>query len=312
MVDELKLGPYAIALLPLYAGPLPAVKSGSESEALALLLNDAVQGEQGREIADAIEQRREGGDVIVYVTPAKDALDDRQLRADWAQKTGETVELGAVARVGMMGRSDTLAVSWDALRKALTELRAIRAAWRPEPGPWLFRCPGKSAFTTPEDHERIKTLENEATAIDELDLHSEVGAEPVDLIARRRRFLSKCEEAGVFAEDYAAEREKWLDYWFAERLLALRHAAQQLRSWGLLPTDLEVSQSRVCLDYVRLELWPRGENGERLARAALRLLQSPPEGEQGLIVERVGGNVSMRVWWRRDSHRPMLLAIART
>ena len=92
MVEELRIGPYMIALLPLHAGPLPAVKSGSESEALALLLNDAVQDEKGRDIAAAIEQGREGGDVMVDVTPAEDESRDRQLCADWAQKSGETVD----------------------------------------------------------------------------------------------------------------------------------------------------------------------------------------------------------------------------
>lgn len=310
MVADLRIGPYVIKLLPLHAGPLPGVQSGSESEALALLLNDAVQNEQGRAIIAAIEQGREGGDVIAYVTPATDESDDVQLRSEWSRKAGETLQAGAVARVGMMGRGDTLAVSWDALRKALTQLQSIRGAWHPEPGPWLFCRTAKSPFITPEDYGRIKKLEEEGTAIDDLDLRSEVGAESVALIARRRQWLLACEEAGVFAEDFPAEREKWLDYWFSKRLLALRHAAQQLRAWGLLEASQEPSQGRVCLDYVRLELWPPREDGKNWAQSVLRLLGTSSEGVQGVIVEHMGGRKVTRVWWRRDSDRPMLLAVA--
>ncbi len=291
MVETLNVAPYSIRLLPLYDGPLPKVETGSESEALALLLNDAVVNPGAEAIAEAIEQSREGGDEIVSVTPDSDDP--------------------ALARIGMMGRRDTITVTWDALRKALADLRSIRAAWQPEPGPWLFVRTGKSPFVTPQDHERIKKLEEEAAAIDALDFEAEVGDEPLELIERRRRFLLDSEDAGVFATDYSDEREKWLDYWFASRLLALRRAALKLRSWGLLGASEDPSRGRVCLDYTRLELWPPGENGQNWGESALKLMKEPTEGLQGAIIERVGGKTTMRVWWRRDGDNPMLLAVAK-
>ncbi len=291
MVETLNIGPYSIRLLPLYDGPLPKADAGSESEALALLLNDAVVNPGAEALAEAIEQSREGGDEIVSVTPDSDDP--------------------ALARIGMMGRRDTLTVTWDALRKGLAELRSIRAAWRPEPGPWLFLRQGRSPFVTPQDHERIKKLEEEAAAIDALDTEAEVGDEPQELIGRRRRFLLDCEDAGLFATDYSDEREKWLDYWFASRLLALRRAALKLRLWGLLGASEDPSRGRVCLDYTRLELWPPGENGQKWGESALKLMKAPTAGLQGAIIERVGGKTTIRVWWRRDGYNPMLLAVAK-
>jgi hypothetical protein len=277
---------------------------------LATLLNHAIVNQPENDLAAAIMARREGSDPIAYVSPPNDEEDDRALRAAWAELAGESLPAGGVARVGMAGRDDTIPISWAALTSGLAELLSIRASWRPEPGPWLFIRPTHSAYVTPQDCEQIKTLETEAAAIDEMDAHAQVGDEPMTLIERRRIFLKHCQDAGIFAPDFPEARRFWLDYWFAERLSALRRAAVQLRSWGLLGEEEEPLTGRLCLDYARHELWPPGENGQRWARAGIRLVTPSLSGEQGVIVERVGGTTT-RFWWRRDGDAPSLLAIAR-
>jgi hypothetical protein len=291
----------------LYEAPLLQVEEGGETEALASLLNHAVVNRPENGLAEAIRGGREGSDPITYVSPAA-AADDLALRKAWAQKTGELLEPGSMALVGVMGREDPLPVSWRALRQGLAGLQSIRAAWHPDRGPWLFARPVRSQFVTPQDHELINKLEAEAVAIDGLDFQAEVGEEPVSLIERRRIFLRECQEAGIFASDLSEAREHWLGYWFAERLLALRRAAAQLRSWGLLADDRGPLDGAACLDYVRHQLWPRGDDGQKWARAAVRLLEPPPGGDQGIILEIVGSRAT-KIWWRRDGDRPALLAI---
>jgi hypothetical protein len=307
MVETLRIGPYALRVVPLYAGPLLEAKG--EAEALARLLNHAVEGPT-TDLADAIETGHDGSDPIVYVTPSADDEDDRALRDAWAARTGERLGSRDVAHVGQTGLEGTLPVSWAALREGLADLRAIRAAWRPEPGPWLFVRPTRYPFVTPEDFEIITRLEREAAAIDELDLQAEVGREPTTLIVRRRAFILACREAGVFASDHGQVREQWLYNWSAHRLLALRESAVQLRAWGFLAEGEEPPVGPVCLDYVRHKLWSAGEDGANWARSALKLLPPAAEGDQGVILENVGG-ATIRVWWRRDGERPALLAIAR-
>ena len=307
MVKTLKIGPYTVRVVPLYAGPLLEVKG--EADALAELINHGVEL-TSLGLAAAIEGKREAGDQIVYVSPPANADEDRTLREAWARRSGERCGAGEVARVGMMGREEPLAVSWDALRKGLVALCAIRSEWQPDPGPWLFARPTKAPFVTPEDFEIVKQLEAEATAIDELDLEAEVGREPETLLARRREFLLACRDAGVFANEHAAVRDQWLHDWSAVRLQALRHAAKLLATWDVLAEDEEPPDGRVCLDFVRLELWPPGEDGESWARSALELFAAPLEGDQGVVIERVGSS-TISMWWRRDGDIPALLAIER-
>jgi hypothetical protein len=306
MVESLQVGPYSLPVVPLYGGPLLEAKGATEP--LATLLNHAIdQPTSG--LAEAIESGREGSDPIVYVSPAGDENDDGALRAAWAARTGEQLGPGSVARVGQMGFTEPLAIPWAVLRDGLTRLRAIRAAWRPEPGPWLFVRPARRPFLTPEDHKLIRELEAEAAAIDQLDLEAEVGQEPPTLISRRREFLTACCDAGVFAADHAEVREQWLYSSSAGRLLALRRAALELTTWGRLPAGADPTTGPVCLDYVRLKLWPPGDDGEDWARRAIKLLSPLSVGDQGVVVERVGGSET-RVWWRRDGDQPGLLAIA--
>jgi len=95
--------------MPLYGGPLPAVHEGADSEAVARLLGHAVAiPEDG--LVEAIEEGREGGNILTYVTPATDA-DDQSLRDIWAALTGDDLGPGEVARVGVAGCEDTIAVS---------------------------------------------------------------------------------------------------------------------------------------------------------------------------------------------------------
>jgi hypothetical protein len=307
MVKTVDVGPYSLPVLPLYEAPLLQVEEGGETEALASLLNHAVVNQPENGLAEAIRDGSEGSDPITYVSPAA-AGDDLALRKAWAQKTGEILEPGSIALVGVMGRDDKLPVSWAALRQGLAEFRSIRAGWHPDPGPWLFVRPARSPFVTPQDLELIKELEAEAAAIDELDFSAEVGKEPPLLITRRRIFLRRCQEAGIFATDLSEGREYWLNFWFAERLLALRHTAAQLRSWGLLADDQEPLDGAVCLDYVRHQLWPPGDDGKKWAHAAVPLLEPPPGGDQGVILEVVASSAT-KIWWRRDGDRPALLAI---
>jgi hypothetical protein len=307
MVKALNIGPYSIPVLPLYEAPLLLVEAGGETEALASLLNHAVVNRPENGLAEAIKGGWEGSDPISYVSPAG-AEDDLALREAWARKTGELLEPGALALVGVMGRDDKLPVSWAALRQGLAELQSIRSAWHPDPGPWLFVRPIRSQSVTPQDYELISKLETEAATIDDLDFQAEVGEEPASLIERRRIFLRECQEAGVFASDLAESREYWLNYWSADRLLALRGAAAQLRSWGLLADDQAPLDGGVCLDYVRHQLWPPGDDGEKWAHAAVRLLEASTAGEQGVILEIVGQSAT-KIWWRRDGDQPTLLAI---
>jgi|GEM_PF-5890360 len=296
--------------MPLYHGPLPAVDEGADSEAVAQLLNHAVSiPEDG--LAEAIEEGREGGNLFTDLTPATVA-DDQSLRDTWAALTGDELGPGEVARVGVAGREDTTAVSWAALRKALAELRAMRATWQPEPGPWLFVRPVKLPYPTPEDYAIVTDLELEAAAIDDQDLDAEVGREPVELIERRRRFLKRCQQAGIFDQSHAEVRSSWIGAaWCCNRLSDLRAAVTRLREWGLLESDQEPLDGPVCLDYVRHELWPPGDDGLSWARSAISLLcNDPPAGDQGMIIESVGGTITT-VAWRRDGDGPALVGISR-
>jgi hypothetical protein len=301
------VGPYQLELVPLYAGPLLSAPEGSEAHVLAVLLSHAVEQP---DLALALERGALGGDAVVYVQPAENAGEDCVLREAWALRAGEQLGALEVARVGMMGRDEPVPVPWKALRAALDDLRARRADWTPEPGPWLFTRPARSPFVTPEDLALVQRLEGEAGAVDALDLEADVGREPTTLLARRREFLRACREAGVFALDHGRVREQWLGNWSARRLYALRQAAARLHEWGLLEEAEEPPDGRVCLDYVRLELWPPGEDGSRWAHSALALLADERPGEQGIVIERVAGS-SLRVWWRRDAQRRALLAVAR-
>ena len=302
------VGPFSFVVVPLYAGPLFEARAGAETESLAMLLNHAVELPADG-IAEAIEQGREGGNMIVDVLVPESDDDDRALREEWAARTGERLDPGAVARVGTAVRDATLAVSWTVLRAALAELRALRAAWRPEPGPWLFTRPARSPFLTPEDHALVLRLEDEAAAIDALELDAWVGREPAAQIARRRAFLGACRDAGVFAADHAAAREQWLAI-LGKRLFALRRAANELRRLELLADSEQPLGGRVCLDYARRELWPPAKDAAHWARWGLSLLRPDAAGDQGEIVEQVGGS-PMTVWWRRDGEVPALLAVFR-
>lgn len=311
MVDTLKVGPYVFKIVPLYGGPL--LDAQGEGEAVARLLNYAVTPPEthlAEDIRGATEVgNKEIGNADVSAGPAADGEEDRALRAEWAAKTGERCGPGAVACVRQSGLARHVPISWAALQQGLAELLELRAGWRPEPGPWLFARPTLRPFVTPEDFQIIRSLEQEAEAIDKLDLEAEVGREPAALVERRRKFLAACRDAGVFAPDHGKVREQWLYNWSAERLSALRAAFVSLRGWGLLNEGEELPDGRVCLDYVRLKLWPPGEDGESLARSVLGLLPAASEGEQGAVIERVGAS-AIRVWWRRDGGRPALLAIA--
>jgi hypothetical protein len=305
MVEKLKMGPYEIGLLPLFQGPLPAILSGTAEEPLAALLNEAVANSP--DFLEAIRRRGEAGNPMCSVGPPLNDDEGRALAEEWRAKTGEVLAPHAIARIGMLGQSRPLAVSWQALQDALETLVSLRAAWTPEPGPWLFVQPARSGFVTPADHEIIQSLEREAAAIDALDLEAEVGSESPALIARRRRFLAACGKAGVFDAAFGAEREKWLDYWLAARLLALRRAALQLRAWDLL--DPSSWAGPVCLDYSRLQLWAPGGDGRLWAEKALKLLAQTGSGDQGVVEERISGRITARAWWRRDAELPALLAV---
>lgn len=308
MVKSLKVGPYVLNLMVVYGGPLLAAEG--ETEALAELLNHAVKlPDTG--IAEAIRTAGAGEGPAASVFPPEHEEEDRALRAAWAAKTGEQLGKGQVAKVVYIGSNvPEVPVSWEALRKGLAELEEIRAGWVPEPGPWLFVRPSLRPFVTPEDEALVRSLEKEAQAIDELDFRAEVGREPASLIARRRKFLTACRDAGVFSPDYGAARDQWLQLWAAERLLALRRAAARLRAWNLFKEDEQPPDGSACLDYVRLQLWPPGEDGEAWAGSALRLLPAASEDDQGAAIEKVGSSI-VTVWWRRDGERPALLAVAR-
>lgn len=83
-----------------------------------------------------------------------------------------------------------------------------------------------------------------------------------------------------------------------------------MTAWGLLPARADPSDGAVCLDYVRLRLWPPGEDGKVWAYGALELILPTTSGEQGVVVQR-GGKSEVRVWWRRDQDRPGLRAVDR-
>ena len=221
MVDHLKIGPYSLALLPLYAGPLPEVNKGAPEEPVALLLVQAIADEPGRDIAAAIREGRSAGDVLTSVAPAADPGEDSALRAAWAEKTGESLPPGAVASVGMLGREGNVPVSWAALRQGLADLQAARAAWRPGARPLaVHRLAGE---VPAGEHRKTTNESNSSNRKPPLsmnsDLKAEVGREPAELIARRREFLRQCRDAGVFAPDFGADREE------VARLLACLAAA---------------------------------------------------------------------------------------
>jgi len=286
MVENLSVGPYKFKVVPLFAGPLLEV--AGEGNAVALLLNHAVAGTSDQ-LAKAIEEAKEGSDPIVYVLPA----------------TGDQ----ELAQVGQAGVEDTVPISWISLRKGLADLRELRANWQPEPGPWLFVQPSLRPFVTPQDLEIVQQLESEAATIDELDLQAEVGNEAPSLISRRRSFLASCQNAGIFSTEHGEIIEQWLRNWSAQRLLALRNAAIQIRTWGISAQDEDPLNSLVTLDYVRLQLWPHGEDGKSWAKWGISLLDQAANGDQGAVVERVGNSL-VRMWWRRDGTLPALLAIA--
>jgi hypothetical protein len=286
------------------------LEAKGEGEAVARLLNHAVDLPNA-DFAAAIQDRREASDPVSYVTPPTNQEEDRILRRTWAERTGEELNDGEVAQVGQAGTEETIPVSWSSLQKALHDLQGIRDEWNPEPGPWLFTARPLRPFVTPQDFEIVRKLEAEAEAIDELDAEAEVGQEPHELITMRRAFLAACREAGLFRMEHDEVIEQWLQNWSALRLLSLRRAVNQIRSWGFLKDNEEPPDGRICLDYVRLELWPKGEDGKIWAGTGVALLAPAVSGDQGAVVENVG-NSTIRMWWRCDGELPGLLAIARS
>lgn len=309
MVENFKAGPYIFNVVPFYAGPLLEPKG--EGEPVARLLNHAVDS-TAADLASAIENRREGSDPISYVLPPETEEEDLNLRQAWAEQTGEHLNPGEVAQVGQAGIERRVPVSWKSLQKALNDLREMRNQWNPEPGPWLFTQRVLRPFVTPEDYEIVRKLESEAEAIDALDAEAEVGREPHSLIVRRQKFLTACRDAGIFRTAHGEIIEQWLSNWSAMKLFHLRLAANKLRSWGLLKgNDEEPPDGRVCLDYVRLELWPQSDDGTTWATNVIPLLPDTVSGDQGAILEHIG-NSTTTIWWRRDGQLPALLAIARS
>jgi len=185
----------------------------------------------------------------------------------------------------------------------------MRATWQPEPGPWLFVRPVKLPYPTPEDYAIVMELEAEADAIEDQCFDVEVAEEPVELIERRRRFLKRCQQAGIFDQSHAEARSSWIGAaWRCSELFVLRAAVTRLREWGILESDQEPLDGPVCLEYVQQELWPPGDDGLSWARPAISLLcNDPPAGDQGMIIERDGTAVA----WRRDGDGPGLVGIFR-
>ena len=307
MVERLRIGPYEFKVVPLFGGPLLEVSG--EGDAVAQLLNHAIAGTVA-DLSTAIETETEGSDEISYVLRAADPADDSELRKAWLLRTGEDRGPGEIARVGQAGTTITTPMSWSSLQRGLADLRELQANWRPEPGPWLFVQPVLRPFVTPDDLEVIKKLESEAAAIDELSAEAEVGDEPPSLVARRRSFLAACRSAGIFSTAHGNIIEQWLRNWSAQRLLAHRNAANEIHQWGLATDSEDPLDWTITLDYVRLRLWPPGDDGKAWAISGVKLLDLSETGDQGAVLESVGKSV-VRMWWRRDGVRPALFAIAR-
>lgn len=313
MVSNWKVGPYLLELVPNYSGPFPCGELSSEADTVAAFI-DRVLTEDGAHFRQAIVEEKSDSDAVCRVSPATDARDARAMQETWESLTGERLEPQELARVGSGSMIISLPsgiVSWAALRKAVAELEAVRKAWRPVSGPGLFTRPTQASYVTPDDVAIVKSLETEVTTIEALDLEVEVGREPQALIARRREFLRRCQEAAIFAGDYPSERKIALSNFLARRLLDLRLSVLELRRWGFLAEDQDPLDGRICLDFVRLKLWPNDENGQSWARDALKMVPETSDGEQGSVYQHVGHS-TITVWWRKDSYRPALLAVSKS
>ena len=307
MVSALDVGPFRLRVYDAAGGPA-VVSDEPRLEPLTMLLNHARPGDS---FSEAVRTRGHA---------SSHALEVR------AQTDGDEAD-ESTARVWSLGTEDPVLVRWVDLQLALERLQGLREHWSPPSGPWLFTSHPTSPLPSPEDLEIVRRLAREAEDIDAADATAEVGAEPAELLERRRRFLAECDAAGVFdphpfVSDSQDARTAALRNYGSRSLLDLREAALALRSWGLLGVDgpdtagsRSVLSGPVCLDYVRLALWPPGEDGPTWARRATGIL-SPPEdaegslqGQQGLVLRHVAEDW-VRVYWRRDGALPAVLAVA--
>ena len=290
MVTRLAVGPYNLPVYPTRRGPTLGIED-RHVEPLAMLLNVAASGDGP--LAEAIEQRCAGSTQLLWVEPAPGASSDAVVR-----------------EVGVEGAN---VVSWSELQRAVSELRERRATWTAPPGPWLFTSHPASPVTTLDEDDALRDLEAEARAVDKLDADAPISAEPVALIQRRRRLLASADALSLFdRHSFVGEsgdaRDNALLAVQATTLLGLRRAGLNLRELEVVGDDTSVLEGPVCIDFLRLRLWPQGDAAAPWMASGTSLLDPQSSGDQGVVLERVGAS-TVQAFWRRDGRRPCLLAV---
>jgi hypothetical protein len=224
-----------------------------------LALVNGVAGGVLRGYAEALEAGWEihGGDVeVARADVASGASGWRELSG--ADGTPPYYEVRANHR----GVAVPAAVVLDLIERLL----AIRLG---ENQPWLF-TPRPRAWRPGHSEEATLTeLERQARELDTMTVGAQSAEELARVSARRRFVFLELEASGVFTDDHASERLRWLDRWQAPTVAAYQRAA--ISAWRYYRSELR----KECIPDANV---PTSLLGASLSIDWFRLPSTPPEG----------------------------------
>jgi len=181
-------------------------------EPIAWIINPAVTGR----IPDFADQLARGEDIsMVHRFAARPEPDELlpQDQARWKELTGS--ELGEdVYMVGTTFITHEVILPRQTLQEIFQALLKKRAEFPEPPFPWLFRL--HPYHLTPTEGEEVLLGELEKRAVALKRSTQETVAE---ISHKRKELLHDLENVGLFSEEYAEEKQLWLEVWQYSTLL---------------------------------------------------------------------------------------------